>query len=361
MLNNSQLRRQARFALEGRWGTFVLVTLLSSLIPLLLMAPGYGLQIGMPQLGESVSSGWQLLVALVLLPMTWSINVMYLRSRRGEQMEISNMFDGFRRTNSIMITGILYFIYLVVYLIPVIVAITGTIAFVEHAETNLGTAAMIAGGVVGGALTLAAFVLYVVKMLALDMWYYILLDTPLTGRQALRESMRMMQGHKMRLFMLYLSFLPYLLLVILTLGLASLFVSPYMEASKAEFYEDLLAQSAETEQTSETTTEETATEGTTTSEATTTSEETTTTEATTTAEQSIYSDKKYKLTLVDAGPNKISIVKAVCDTLELSIYQAKNLTDNTPSLLVTDLTAARATEIKQEFEHLGATVEMQPY
>lgn len=248
MLNNSQLRRQARFALEGRWGTFVLVTLLSSLIPVLLMAPGYGLQIGMPQLGSNVSNCWQLLVALVLLPMTWSINVMYLRSRRGEQMEISNMFDGFRRTNSIMITGILYFIYLVVYLIPVIVAITGTIAFVEHAETNLGTAAMIAGGVVGGALTLAAFVLYVVKMLALDMWYYILLDTPLTGRQALRESMRMMQGHKMRLFMLYLSFLPYLLLVILTLGLASLFVSPYMEASKAEFYEDLLAQSAETEQ-----------------------------------------------------------------------------------------------------------------
>lgn len=248
MLNNSQLRRQARFALEGRWGTFVLVTLLSSLIPLLLMAPGYGLQIGMPQLGESVSSGWQLLVTLVLLPMTWSINVMYLRSRRGEQMEISNMFDGFRRTNSIMITGILYFIYLVVYLIPVIVAVTGTIAFVAHAETNLGTAAMIAGGVVGGALTLAAFVLYVVKMLALDMWYYILLDTPLTGRQALRESMRMMQGHKMRLFMLYLSFLPYLLLVILTLGLASLFVSPYMQASKAEFYEDLLAQSAEPEQ-----------------------------------------------------------------------------------------------------------------
>lgn len=248
MLNNSQLRRQARFALEGRWGTFVLVTLLSSLIPVLLMAPGYGLQIGMPQLGSNVSNCWQLLVALVLLPMTWSINVMYLRSRRGEQMEISNMFDGFRRTNSIMMTGILYFIYLVVYLIPVIVAITGTIAFVEHAETNLGTAAMIAGGVVGGALTLAAFVLYVVKMLALDMWYYILLDTPLTGRQALRESMRMMQGHKMRLFMLYLSFLPYLLLVILTLGIASLFVSPYMEASKAEFYEDLLAQSAETEQ-----------------------------------------------------------------------------------------------------------------
>lgn len=248
MLNNSQLRRQARFALEGRWGTFVLVTLLSSLIPVLLMAPGYGLQIGMPQLGSNVSNCWQLLVALVLLPMTWSINVMYLRSRRGEQMEISNMFDGFRRTNSIMITGILYFIYLVVYLIPVIVAITGTIAFVEHAETNLGTAAMIAGGVVGGALTLAAFVLYVVKMLALDMWTYILLDTPLTGRQDLRESMRMMQGHKMRLFMLYLSFLPYLLLVILTLGLASLFVSPYMEASKAEFYEDILAQATEPEQ-----------------------------------------------------------------------------------------------------------------
>lgn len=360
MLNNSQLRRQARFALEGRWGTFVLVTLLSSLIPLLLMAPGYGLQIGMPQLGDSVSSGWQLLVTLVLLPMTWSISVMYLRSRRGEQMEISNMFDGFRRTNSIMMTGIFYYIQILLYLIPVMVLLICTISLAIYFDSS-NKIAVILCSIVGGTISLVAFAYYVAKVIALDMWTYILHDTSLTSRDALRESERMMQGHKMRYFKLLLSFLPYILLIILTLGLASLFVSPYIQAAKAEFYEDLLAQSAEAEQTSETTTEETATEDTTTSEATTTSEETTTTEATTTAEQSIYSDKKYKLTLVDAGPNKISIVKAVCDTLELSIYQAKNLTDNTPSLLVTDLTAARATEIKQEFEHLGATVEMQTY
>lgn len=57
---------------------------------------------------------------------------------------------------------------------------------------------------------------------------------------ALAESKRMMYGHRWRLAWLDFSFIGWLLLVIVTFGLATLFVSPYMCVTYAAFYEDLL-------------------------------------------------------------------------------------------------------------------------
>ena len=69
---------------------------------------------------------------------------------------------------------------------------------------------------------------------------YILLDNPeLTATQALKKSREMMRGHKLDLFLLDLSFIGWLLLSIITLGVGLLFVNPYMQTASALFYEDL--------------------------------------------------------------------------------------------------------------------------
>ena len=71
---------------------------------------------------------------------------------------------------------------------------------------------------------------------------YILLDNPeLTATQVLRQSREMMKGHKMELFLLDLSFIGWILLSILTLGVGMLFVQPYTLTASALFYEDLKA------------------------------------------------------------------------------------------------------------------------
>jgi hypothetical protein len=69
---------------------------------------------------------------------------------------------------------------------------------------------------------------------------YALCENPEMGvRDALRESSRMMKGNKWRLFCLDLSFIGWTLLSLLTCGIGLLWVSPYIEASKAAFYNDL--------------------------------------------------------------------------------------------------------------------------
>ena len=49
----------------------------------------------------------------------------------------------------------------------------------------------------------------------------------------------MMSGHKMKMFLLDLSFIGWAILCCFTLGIGFLFLAPYVEASHAAFYEDL--------------------------------------------------------------------------------------------------------------------------
>lgn len=73
---------------------------------------------------------------------------------------------------------------------------------------------------------------------------YILADNPGMGiMDVIKASWNMMKGHKWELFVLDLSFLGWILLDIITLGIAGLFyVNPYMFSTHAAFYEELKAQ-----------------------------------------------------------------------------------------------------------------------
>jgi hypothetical protein len=63
-------------------------------------------------------------------------------------------------------------------------------------------------------------------------------DNPDIGiMDALAESKRMMQGNKWKLFCLYLSFIGWGLLCILTLGIGTLWLMPYVEVTLIAFYD----------------------------------------------------------------------------------------------------------------------------
>ncbi|MCR5398492.1 MAG: DUF975 family protein [Lachnospiraceae bacterium] len=66
---------------------------------------------------------------------------------------------------------------------------------------------------------------------------YILAENPdMSAMDCIRESKRIMKGRKMDLFILELSFLPWALLVIVTAGIASIYVTPYMSLTMTNFY-----------------------------------------------------------------------------------------------------------------------------
>jgi len=80
----------------------------------------------------------------------------------------------------------------------------------------------------------------IVKSYSYAMTPYILLDRPeLSATEAIKESEKMMNGHKMDLFILELSFIGWIFLSVLTCGVLILYVEPYMAATKSAFYLEL--------------------------------------------------------------------------------------------------------------------------
>ena len=81
------------------------------------------------------------------------------------------------------------------------------------------------------------FVPGIIKGISYSMAPYVLAENPdMMAREALNESKRITQGHKMNLFVLSLSFLGWFLLVGITFGIAIVYVGPYMQATFANAY-----------------------------------------------------------------------------------------------------------------------------
>lgn len=71
--------------------------------------------------------------------------------------------------------------------------------------------------------------------------FYLLHDFPqYSARELLAMSRHIMKGQKGRLFYLYISFLPLFLLSLLSCGIAFLWLMPYINATLAEFFLDIM-------------------------------------------------------------------------------------------------------------------------
>lgn len=70
--------------------------------------------------------------------------------------------------------------------------------------------------------------------------FYIIADNPQIGAiDILKKSTAMMKGHKWKLFCLHLSFIGWILLSVITMGIAFIWVGPYIKTANTIFYENL--------------------------------------------------------------------------------------------------------------------------
>ena len=210
---NSELRAHARARLDGKWGTFVLMTFLFYVIQALLQVPGSVgdlFKVLSPEnalTSESLST-LSVLLTLLALPLSWGLTVSLLRNHREESVDLENLFDGFRGGRYTRVFCALFLVQLFTFLWTLLLIIPGIIKAFSYALTP-----------------------------------YILLDEPeLTARQAITRSCEIMQGRRWKLFCLYLSFIGWGILCLLTFGIGFLWLVPYMNASVAAFYEDARAE-----------------------------------------------------------------------------------------------------------------------
>ncbi len=82
----------------------------------------------------------------------------------------------------------------------------------------------------------------IIKGISYSQAFYLLKDHPeYTIFEALAESRRRMHGYKWRYFMLNLSFIGWGIVVSFTLGIGSLWLSPYLFTTQGVFYDKYIA------------------------------------------------------------------------------------------------------------------------
>lgn len=201
-------KNRALSALENKWGNFVAITFV------------YGFIIGITQIlsGDKDSPAILHLIGLVLfilaLPLTWGYQTLFLGAVRGGDATAKDMFEGYNKElfSRVLTTTLLYYVY--VFLWSLLLLIPGCIKSYSYAMTP-----------------------------------YILKDNPeMKNNAAIEESMRMMDGHKLELFLLDLSFIGWAILSILTCCIGFLWLVPYMNMARVNFYEDLKKAAVEVEE-----------------------------------------------------------------------------------------------------------------
>ena len=197
-MNRAELKAAAKLQLSGKIGVLFLITLIIGLISgaagsLLNLIPGGSI------------------IASVIITPAFSLSVVrvYLSLLGGTKPKVGDAFSGFDDFWSAFkvtfLVGLYTFLWSLLFIIPGIV-----------------------------------------KTYAYSMSMYILAENKgKSARECISESKAMTDGHKMDLFVLSLSFIGWLLLVGITLGIASIWVVPYMNATMANAYQSLKPVQAE--------------------------------------------------------------------------------------------------------------------
>lgn len=191
-MDRIKLKELAKKQISGNLGVFLLMYITAVVITLIL-----GL---IPAAGGLLS-----FVAGAIFEIQFVI--IFLALARGTNPEFMNMFDIFKNSR-LCGNSILLYILTAVY-------------------TTLWSLLFIIPGII--------------KALSYAMAPYILAENEyyMTPQDAIKESMRIMEGHKMDLFILELSFIGWILLTSITFGIAGIYVFPYYNATMTNFYNEI--------------------------------------------------------------------------------------------------------------------------
>ena len=218
MKKNSELKNTALSALKGNWAPSLIGSIFISVATGVLMAPAYCAN--MASFGMPVFSAISPVVLKVFTNSSIFINIFLLYplmlgytvahndllvsgDARVTSNTIRHTFSGYLKN-----VGAMLLVYLFAALWALLLIIPG-----------------------------------IIKGLAYSMTPFIIKEYPeLSANQAIDLSIKMMKGHKFDLFYLYLSFLGWIILSMLTLGIGLLWVIPYMQTTVAAFYQEVKAE-----------------------------------------------------------------------------------------------------------------------
>lgn len=216
----SYYREQARYALEGKWGKAILASLIAAVLGGLVVGSSFSMNLDLDEetlryIPDAVKT--YLIIALsigsvlgiVQFILGGVIQLGYcrflLKMEDGQEPDIKDLFSQMHMFGSAFVMNLLRGLYIALWTLLFI--IPGIVACYKYAMAP-----------------------------------FILLENPhWSANDAISQSKEIMRGNKFSLFCLNWSFIGWILLSVLTLGIGYLWLNPYMNAAYASFYRNLAA------------------------------------------------------------------------------------------------------------------------
>ena len=212
ILNRPAIKAEAKSFIgqNARWWKMTLAT-----IAIYLISGGFSIYVNIATVinrdDPSTTVGYSSsVITLLLIPFTIAASGYYLNHIRGFNPEWKSLYkEGIDNYGSYLVTGVLVNVFTVLW--SLLFVVPGIIKALAYSQAN-----------------------------------YVIHDNPrLKGKEAIEISKRMTNGFKGDLFSMYLSFIGWYILVGLTGGILSIYVTPYVETTAAMYYENLKRYSIE--------------------------------------------------------------------------------------------------------------------
>ena len=230
--SNGELKGMARQMLLGRYQIPMLAMILGTLIPSMFLLPFSYLCSDRSTVPMQAALYYlaSFIIALIELLLNCGLKRIHLDIARGQQVQISDMFWVLKnRPDRILIGGFLITLITWVPMIP-------SYVFDLTAPETLSTANYL---IISELLSMAGLFVGFLITLPLYFVFWIYAEDPdIDTRDAFRRSISLTRGVRWRLILMELSFIGWMLLGALSLGIGLLWIMPYMEQSFTNIYLD---------------------------------------------------------------------------------------------------------------------------
>lgn len=225
----SEIRKEAREALKGKWGKCVCILLAYMIFTFIL---------GLVE-GIFVTSKFylliELLVLLISMPLSFGLLISFMKLTRGENVKLfgflSDGFSRFGKSWGIFFQTLLRMILPIICIVLVAFLLGFSIAFGAASGNYILTIFIVA-------IYIATIIYAVSRGFLYVLAYYIGYDNPeFSSKACVLKSEALMRGNRGSYFLLELSFIGWAILACLSLGIGILWLVPYMQVAVVCFYE----------------------------------------------------------------------------------------------------------------------------
>lgn len=227
----SEIRKETREALRGKWGKAVCIVLAYMLISFIV-----GFVQGL--IGEKtvLYSIIDLAFLIISVPLSFGLIISFIKLKRGDDVKAFGFLkDGLSRFSKSW--GIAWHTFIKL-LLPIIciflIAILMTLLIFFGNSSPVLT-------ILGIALYIATLIYGVSRSFLYILAYYIGYDRPeLSSKECVKKSEELMKGNRGNYFLLQLSFIGWAILAVLSLGIGMLWLAPYIAIAEVCFYDRIV-------------------------------------------------------------------------------------------------------------------------